>query len=262
MLLGNGSVLQKLPLRFLGGSTTSVEVQLRTNFNKPGMNRNRFFQDGSNTALDFYSIPEGTYAGVAWVLPQGTASMCSLGATQLLFQPSASGTMGLPTSGGTSFAIDVDFGIGSLIASGGGESTFTITTNSAQLVASLAAVGSSTITFTTSTPLLGALVFSEASVSFGFSSSLVPYAIGQMVGNTAGGAMTADSIAQAVWASNLEGTFTAGQIQTLIAAILAGKVSGAGTNAPIFRNLSDTKNRVTATTDSSGNRASVVLDLS
>ena len=41
---------------------------------------------------------------------------------------------------------------------------------------------------------------------------------------------------------------------------LAGKVSGMATNVPIFRNITDTKARITATTDSSGNRSAVTLD--
>ena len=46
----------------------------------------------------------------------------------------------------------------------------------------------------------------------------------------------------------------------LFASALLAKVSGMGTNAPIFRNVTDTKARITATTDSSGNRSAVTLD--
>lgn len=41
----------------------------------------------------------------------------------------------------------------------------------------------------------------------------------------------------------------------------AGKVSGLPT-APVFRDLADTKNRITATTDSNGNRSIVTTDVS
>lgn len=43
-------------------------------------------------------------------------------------------------------------------------------------------------------------------------------------------------------------------------AALAGKVSGADANAPIFRNATDTKDRIAATTDADGNRSVVTLD--
>ena len=46
----------------------------------------------------------------------------------------------------------------------------------------------------------------------------------------------------------------------IITSALLGKVSGMGTNAPIFRNVTDTKPRITATTDSIGNRTAVTLD--
>lgn len=46
------------------------------------------------------------------------------------------------------------------------------------------------------------------------------------------------------------------------AAVLLGKVSGAGTNAPVFRDLLDTMDRVSSTTDASGDRTGVILNLS
>ena len=46
----------------------------------------------------------------------------------------------------------------------------------------------------------------------------------------------------------------------IFASALLGKVSGMGTNAPIFRNVTDTKARITATTDSIGNRTVITLD--
>jgi hypothetical protein len=46
----------------------------------------------------------------------------------------------------------------------------------------------------------------------------------------------------------------------IMAAALAGKLSGAQGTNPKFRDLSDTKDRISATTDEHGNRSSVVLD--
>ncbi len=48
----------------------------------------------------------------------------------------------------------------------------------------------------------------------------------------------------------------------VIAAALAGKVSGADVNSPVFRNaVADSKDRITATTDASGNRTAISTDL-
>ena len=48
----------------------------------------------------------------------------------------------------------------------------------------------------------------------------------------------------------------------LIAAALAGKVSGAGGSTVTIRNVGDTKNRIQATVDSDGNRSAVTTDAS
>lgn len=53
---------------------------------------------------------------------------------------------------------------------------------------------------------------------------------------------------------------TFAEITQLVAAVLCGKVSGMGSNAPVFRSLDDTANRVSATTDASGNRTAVTLN--
>lgn len=68
--------------------------------------------------------------------------------------------------------------------------------------------------------------------------------------------------AGAVWAYLLDGSFTAAQIMKILAAVMGGKVSGAGTGTETFRNLPDTINRVVATVDANGNRTAITRDLS
>jgi hypothetical protein len=41
-----------------------------------------------------------------------------------------------------------------------------------------------------------------------------------------------------------------------------GKASGAATTTVVFRDISDTKPRITATVDSDGNRTAITTDLS
>jgi hypothetical protein len=50
------------------------------------------------------------------------------------------------------------------------------------------------------------------------------------------------------------------QALRVMMAVLAGKVSGAGSNTPAFRSVNDSKTRVAAVTDASGNRTSVTVD--
>lgn len=65
----------------------------------------------------------------------------------------------------------------------------------------------------------------------------------------------------AVWAEVMTGTTTAvGAMRGFIAALL-GKASGLDLNAPVYRDVADTKNVISATTDANGNRSAVTLDL-
>ena len=74
-------------------------------------------------------------------------------------------------------------------------------------------------------------------------------------------ALTAAAI-DAILDDPVEGATTLRQLQRLFAAALLGKVSGMGGNVPKFRDLADTKDRISATTDANGNRTMVTLDAS
>ena len=65
----------------------------------------------------------------------------------------------------------------------------------------------------------------------------------------------------AVWDEQVDGTTTARQSVRLANSANGGKVSGAGTTTVVIRDLADTKDRVTATVDSSGNRTAVTRDV-
>ena len=58
----------------------------------------------------------------------------------------------------------------------------------------------------------------------------------------------------------VEGSYTMRQLLRLMAAALFGKASGGGTATITFRDTGDTKDRITATVTSNGNRTTVVLD--
>lgn len=59
----------------------------------------------------------------------------------------------------------------------------------------------------------------------------------------------------------VDGVTTARQILRGIASALLAKASGLGTATAVFRDLADTKDRITATVDADGNRTAVVRDL-
>jgi len=68
--------------------------------------------------------------------------------------------------------------------------------------------------------------------------------------------LTADDVLDEV----VEGTLTLRQIHRLLLSALAGLASGGGTPILTFRDIADTKDRITATVDKAGNRTAVIRD--
>jgi hypothetical protein len=58
-----------------------------------------------------------------------------------------------------------------------------------------------------------------------------------------------------IWAYVIEGTWTAVQFMRLFASALLAKCSGMGTTTAVFRDVDDTKNRLSVTVDVDGNRS-------
>lgn len=61
------------------------------------------------------------------------------------------------------------------------------------------------------------------------------------------------------WTVTLEGSYTAADLMRLMAAALAGKLSGAGGATITIRDVNDTEDRIVADVDGSGNRTDVTL---
>ena len=66
----------------------------------------------------------------------------------------------------------------------------------------------------------------------------------------------------AVWDEVVDGSTTARQSVRVQNAALAGKASGLATTTAVYRDLADTKDRITATVDANGNRTTVTRDVS
>lgn len=60
--------------------------------------------------------------------------------------------------------------------------------------------------------------------------------------------------------NGIETGYTERQVNRLMAAALAGKLSGAATTTVTIRDITDTKDRITATVDADGNRTAITLD--
>jgi hypothetical protein len=73
---------------------------------------------------------------------------------------------------------------------------------------------------------------------------------------------SAATVAAAVWAYVVEGSYTALGFLRLFMAALCNKSTGFGTGTWIFKDAADTKPRLTVTGDGIGNRTSVTTDVS
>ena len=73
---------------------------------------------------------------------------------------------------------------------------------------------------------------------------------------------SASTVAAAVWAYVVEGSYTAVQFMRLFMSALVNKSTGFGTGTWTFRDAADTKARITVAGDGVGNRTSVTTDVS
>jgi hypothetical protein len=64
-----------------------------------------------------------------------------------------------------------------------------------------------------------------------------------------------------ILAATVEGSTTLVQALRLLNSALGGKASGLETTTAVYRDVGDTKDRITATVDADGNRSAVTLDL-
>jgi hypothetical protein len=71
-----------------------------------------------------------------------------------------------------------------------------------------------------------------------------------------------NTLPASVWAYVLETGHSALALMRLMASVILGKVSGAGTTTETFRDVNDTKDRVVATVDEAGNRTDITRDAS
>lgn len=72
---------------------------------------------------------------------------------------------------------------------------------------------------------------------------------------------SAANIGTLVLAATVEGSTTVAESLRLANATLGGKASGLDTTTAVYRDLADSKNRISATVDTNGNRTAVTRDL-
>lgn len=188
-LLGNYSVLHKSPAKYLTGT---VGFGDRSNFNKPGMMRNR----GSSTAWLYDAQPSGFYAGRAYLPPVRAGRLVARDAIKI--EAIASGALGLPAAGVANFSINA-FAFGGLISGGVANASFSI--NAAGSVAGLVSGQASSLIAVLASAQAGASAFCVANSTLSVSAYCQPYGLGLMRASTVDSSvLTPAGIAAAVWA--------------------------------------------------------------
>ena len=95
-LLGNYNVFLKCPVTNTGGDSTSGIVGLRSNWNVPGVSRNRFYGDNwlAGTA-DRFGVPSAYSSPYAWTLPPHSGGIGSNIGLQGIGTITGSGALGI-----------------------------------------------------------------------------------------------------------------------------------------------------------------------
>ena len=188
-LIGNRSVLHKSPMRHLAGTVASGD---RSNFDKPGMQRNSY-----EVFSDYAAIPNGHIQDSAWILPRKGGNMSSHNAATISVTSAASGALGVNIVGSADMTFSAD-AVGQLIASAAGSASFSFDA-SGNLIATIGGQGSASFTVAAS-GTVGAVAWAQGTATMEVTATLVRYAVGFMSGTTdVSVELTADQIATAVW---------------------------------------------------------------
>lgn len=271
-LIGNYSVLNKAPNKWLAGNSTSLasgvgvstHPQTRAGSNRPGDWRKFSLQEGSvpSQRLVYAAEPQGYYPPGSWGLPTKAGGlsvhnlMTGLGD---LTGNAAGGKNASATLDGTGTLT----GTGQLVVSGSTvlSGTGTLTGNVvAALAASAALSGSGDLAGTSI-----AKGFMSATLSGTSTLTLTSYAVGFMSASIEPPTQlqAAEFSTYVLDQENVETGLTVRNALRLIAAAMAGEISGAGSTTITIRNaVADSKDRIVATVTSEGNRTALTYDLS
>lgn len=150
-----------------------------------------------------------------------------------------------------------------LDGTGGGTLTATVNGSVASVVGAVGsvsgAVGSVTGAVGSVTGAVGSVAGNVAGNVVGSVAS-VSGAVGSVTAAVTVGTINSGPV-DTIWDEVVDGATTARQSVRLANAMLGGKASGLATTTAVYRDLADTKDRVSASVDASGNRSALTRDL-
>ena len=286
MLVGNYSKLNSSPGRFFGGTLVGGGAD-RGNYGKPGSRRDAYVDVG--TTWDSRSaIPEGYYPPYTWLLPQTQGGMV----TRLAGSGSVTGTgqltkqLAAALAGTGSISTSNMITVAAMLAALSGSGSISTSNLIAVLQLVVAMSGSGSLT-SQAVPSPGHMASSLAGSG---ALTAVRYAVGEMEATINIGGVTyaeAADVAAAVWSASaalnndvgtmgeklndaggaanpwtevIEGSYTAAEMLRIIAAALAGELSGAATTTITIQGIDGVTDRIIATVTSDGDRTAIALD--
>ena len=270
--------------RFAGAgfSNGAYPSSLPINTHLTGAQRN--LTAGEGIADDKAGIPQGALAPVAWVMPQKAGGLSS----HNLARGSGTATLSMASgwnleglSEGLSEALATLQLVVSMQGTAAGVATVT-----GNILAALGMSGTAA-GVATNNATVNALAWGVGTAAGTSTATLTSYATGKLTGTTEESGLTVAGITNSVWNAaaasyNTSGTMgeklngagsagnpwteviesglTAAEVMRILAAAMAGKVSGAGTGTETFKGLDGTTDRIVSTVDTNGNRTAVTVD--
>ena len=285
MLLGNYSVLYKSPGRFYGGNTGQGKDPAA--FGGSGANRGRF-NSPDWSALS--GAPDGYRPPYTWILPQtagslasrnmvvGSGSLAATGTLAKLLVSAMTGTGSLSATGtlvvpifsnmvglGTlAILAGTPTGIGQLLGGAVGAAVMAadLTDSPGWLLVNMAGTGNLAADPLDSPGWLVADITPFSVLSPQSLAAAVWDADALLSDNvgTMGEKLNDAGSASNPWTEVIEGTYTAAELLRVIAAALAGELSGAGGATITILGVDGATDRIVATVTPDGNRTNVTLD--
>ena len=284
-LIGNYSVLSKHAGRDIGGGSIGLGMN-RGDYSKGSLYRGRFSQGSMEPKS---GVPDGYRPPYCWVLPQAPGALAARNTLD------GAGGISDADAWAVRLAVAALTGEGGITAAGGlivqlaaalvGSGTIT----SANMQAFLAAVAALTGTGGVSDADLegfGELV--AALTGSGTATGSTATGLGELSADIVSyGELTVEGMRDAVWnalsaqynttgtmgeklndagsGSNpwtevIEGSYTAAELLRIIAAAVAGVLSGAATTTITIQGVDGATDRIVATVDTDGNRTGITLD--
>jgi hypothetical protein len=239
-LLGNYSLVNKIPVKYFGGTTG--DAQVRSNFNQSGRYRNRMYPAQTTTALPLYSVPTGSYPTLAFIIAQRVGAIAS--GNQIYGNGVSSGNLagGLNSGAGLTGSGTVTNAnlslIASLIASltGAGDVTPPPTLVGKLELISNNLTGSGAVAAT-----LTAFASVQAALSGAGSLAVIPYATGSLAADITGQSeLSPQSLAAAVWSALAAQFNDAGTMGQKLNAAASGNIDYATLAAAVIAAMNAT----------------------